>query len=26
LRAQSGPLVIAKQGYLFVGGAIDRKP
>src|SRR5260370_8911542 len=24
VRAQSGPLVIAKQGYFFVGGAIDR--
>jgi pimeloyl-ACP methyl ester carboxylesterase len=23
VRAQSGPLVIAKQGYFFVGGAID---
>lgn len=24
-RAQGGPLVIAKQGYFFVGGAIDPK-
>jgi len=25
VRAQSGPLVIAKQGYFFVGGTIDDK-
>src|SRR5215470_5895566 len=24
VRAQTGPLVIAKQGYFFVGGAIDQ--
>ena len=26
VRAQTGPLVIAKQGYFFVGGTIDSTP